>query len=43
MTHQAKERDFREAIEKIDKLDVIRRKTLRIRVEEGNGEGDKEE
>lgn len=34
MTHQALEKDFREAIEKIDKLDVIRRKTLRIRVEE---------
>jgi homoserine dehydrogenase len=43
MTHQAKERDFREAIEKIDKLDVIRRKTLRIRIEEGDEEGDEEE
>jgi homoserine dehydrogenase len=42
MTHQAKEHDFRESIEKIDKLDVIRRKTLRIRVEEDE-EGDKDE
>lgn len=34
MTHKAKEKDFREAIEKIDKMDVIKKKTLRIRVEE---------
>ncbi|MBI1871474.1 MAG: homoserine dehydrogenase [Chlamydiae bacterium] len=40
MTHEAKEKNFREAIEKIDRLDVIRRKTLRIRVEE---EKEKEE
>ncbi len=34
MTHQAKEKNFREAIEKIDQMDAIRSKTLRIRVEE---------
>lgn len=34
MTHQAKEKDFREAIEKIDKMNEIKAKTLRIRVEE---------
>lgn len=38
MTHRAKEKDFREAIEKIDQLDVIKGKTLRIRVEESGEE-----
>ncbi|MBI1883325.1 MAG: homoserine dehydrogenase [Chlamydiae bacterium] len=34
MTHQAKEKNFRQAIQTIDRLSAIRKKTLRIRVEE---------
>ncbi len=37
MTHEATERDVREALEEIDRLDVIGRKTVLIRVEDGGG------
>jgi len=33
-THRSKERDVRTALKEIDRLDVVRRKTVRIRVED---------
>jgi homoserine dehydrogenase len=35
MTHEARERDMREALRAIDKLDVVAGKTISIRVEGG--------
>ena len=37
MTHEAMERDVREALEEIDQLDVIGKGTVLIRVEDGGG------
>ncbi|RLD99254.1 MAG: homoserine dehydrogenase [Aquificota bacterium] len=37
MTHEAMERDVREALEEIDQLDVIGKRTVLIRVEDGGG------
>jgi homoserine dehydrogenase len=35
MTHEARERDVQEALAEIDRLHVIRRKSVRIRIERG--------
>jgi len=39
MTHRAREKDVKKAVEIIDKLDVVRDKTLLIRVEEDEDVG----
>ena len=40
MTHHAKEKELMSALHEIDKLDVVRDKTVYLRIEEGLGTGD---